>query len=69
MKTQQILSYLETHTLSQKVDLQTSYGDVTEPERVRLSFTGAWQVSAKEAAAVGIALACGLGLRALRRLF
>ena len=69
MKTQQILSYLESHTLSQKVDLQTSYGDVTEPERVRLSFTGAWKVSAKEAAAVGIALACGLGLSALRRLF
>jgi hypothetical protein len=69
MKMQQILSYLESHTLSQKVDLQTAYGEATEPERVRLSFTGAWQVSAKEAAAVGIALACGLGIRALRRLF
>jgi len=69
MDLSRVIAYLDTHQLSQKVDVQTAFGDATAPDRVRLSFCGQWQLSAKEAVALALALAGGVGLLSLRRLF
>ncbi len=68
MDCKKMITYLETHQLNQKVDIQTAYGSVDTPEQIRLSLVGEWKISAKEAAAIALALAGGASLRALRRL-